>query len=55
MSLPTFAAVRRAAAPGFCGAGRAAINRYLLPTSPTAANLLHSAAAGQTDGHRNDM
>ena len=39
------------------GAGRAAIERYLLPARPTAANSLHAAAAvdswdRQTDGHR---
>jgi len=38
------------------GAGRAAIERYLLPARPTAANSLHAAAAvdswdRQTDGH----
>ena len=39
------------------GAGRAAIDRHLLPAGPTAANPLHAAAAvdsgdRQTDGHR---
>ena len=38
------------------GAGHAAIDRYLLPATPTAANPPHSAAAGewdrQTDGPR---
>jgi len=41
--------------PCCCGAGRAAIDRYLLPAVPTAANPPHAAAAGewdrQTDGH----
>ena len=54
VALPAFAAERRAAAPCCCGAGRAAIDRYLLPAGPTAANLPHAAAAGewdrQTDG-----
>jgi len=43
------------------GASRAAVNRYLLPAGPTAANAPHAAAAvdswdrqtdRQTDGHR---
>ena len=45
VALPTFAAVRRAAAPCCCGACRAAIDRYLLPTGPTAANPPYAAAA----------
>ena len=55
-ALPAFAAARRAAAPCCCGAGRAAIDRYLLPAGPTAANPPHAAATGewdrQMDGHR---
>jgi len=39
VALPAFAAARRAAAPCCCDAGRAAIDRYLLPAGPTAANL----------------
>jgi len=34
VALPAFAAARRAAAPCCCGAGRAAIDRHLLPTGP---------------------
>jgi len=49
VALPAFAAARRAAAPCCCGAGRAAIDRYLLPAGPTAANLPHAAAAGEWD------
>jgi len=37
-----------------CGTGRAAVNRYLLPTGPTAANPQHTVAVSewdrQTDG-----
>jgi len=46
-----------AAAPLLLGAGRGAIDRYHLPTGPTAANPQHAAAASidgtdrQTDGH----
>ena len=43
-------------APCCCGAGRAAIDRYILPAGPTAANPPHDAATGerdrQTDGQR---
>jgi len=35
--------------PCCCGAGRAAIDRYLLPAGPTAANPPHAAAAGNWD------
>jgi len=46
--------LRRAAAPCCCDAGGAAIDRYLPPVGPTAANPSHVAAAGvwvrQTDG-----
>jgi len=49
MTLLTFTA------PCCCGAGRAAIDRYLLPAGPTAANPPHAAAESeldrQTDGH----
>ena len=38
VALPAFAATRRNAALCCCGAGRAAIDRYLLPAGPTAAN-----------------
>jgi len=53
-----------AAAAELTPAGRAAIDRYILPAGPTAANPLHAAAAGEldryadrqtdgrTDGHR---
>jgi len=44
VALPAFAAVRRAA-PCCCGAGRAAIDRYLLPAGHSAANPPHAAAA----------
>ena len=61
MTLLAFAADRRvamrcaAAAPLLLGAGRAGIDRYLLPAGPTAANPPHAVAAvdrwnGQTDG-----
>jgi len=46
VAVPAFAAARCAAAPCFCGAGRAANDRYILPVGPTAANPLHTAAAG---------
>ena len=46
MTLLAFAADRRAAAaPLLPGAGRAAIDRYLLPAGPTAANPPHAAVA----------
>jgi len=55
VALPAIAAERRSTVPCCCGARRAAIDRYLLPAEPTAANPLHAAAAGewdrQTDGH----
>jgi len=44
-ALPASAAV----APCCCGAGRVAIDRYLLPAGPTAANPLHAAAVGEWD------
>jgi len=47
VALPAFAAASRAAAPCWCGAGRAAIDRYLLLAGPTAANPPHAAAAGK--------
>jgi len=47
VALPTFAAARRAAVPCCCGTSRAAINRYFLPTGPTAANPLRAATAGE--------
>ena len=54
VALPAFAAVRHSAAPCCCGAGRAAIDQYLLSAGPTAANPLNAVAAGewdrQTDG-----
>jgi len=51
VALLTFAAAHHAAALCCCGTGRAAINQYPLPTrpGPTAANLLHVAAAGKRD------
>jgi len=58
VTLLAFAAERRAAAPLLLGA----VDRYLPPVGPTAANSLHAAAAapegtdrpidGRTDGHR---
>jgi len=39
-------AIKCAAAPCYCGAGRATIDRYLLPTGPTAANPPHATANG---------
>ena len=50
VALPASAAARRAAAPCCCGAGRAAIDRYILPAGPTAANPPHDAATGERDG-----
>jgi len=60
VALPAFAAVRRAASSCCCGAGRAAISRYILPSGPTAADLpplphavqraKHRRTNGQTDG-----
>jgi len=47
VALPAFSAARRAAVPCCCGAGRAAIDRYLLPAGPTAANPPHAAAADE--------
>ena len=44
-ALPAFAAARRAAAPSCCGAGRAAIDRYVLPVGCTAENPPHDTAA----------
>jgi len=46
-----------ASVPLLLGTSQAAINQYLLPSGPTAANLPHAAAAvdnwdRQTDGHR---
>ena len=54
MTLLAFASERRAdATPLLLAAGRAAVNRCLLPAGPTAANPPHAAAGGgQTDGHR---
>jgi len=58
VALPAFAATRRAAAPCCCGAGRSAIDRYLLPAGPRAANPSHAAGErdrrtdGQMDAHR---
>ena len=51
MTLPAFAAACRTAALCCCrcGAGRAAIDRYLLPAGPIAANPPHAAAAGNWD------
>jgi len=59
MTLPAFAAERRAAAPLLLTAGRAAIDRYLLPAGRTAANPRQRSAAGelwdrQTDGRTDD-
>ena len=42
VALPAFAAARRAAAPCCCCVDRAAIDRYLLPAGPTAANPPHA-------------
>ena len=55
MALPAFAAARRAAAPCCCGAGRAAIDQYLLPAGLTAANPPHAAAAGKWDRQRDTV
>jgi len=38
VALPAFAAARRAAVPCCCAVARAAIDRYLPPAGPTAAN-----------------
>ena len=53
VALPAFAAARRAAARMLLSAARAAIDRYLLPAGPTAANPPQRPNAGtdrQTDG-----
>jgi len=47
VALPAFSAARRAVATCCCGAGRATIDRYLLPAGLTAANPPHAAAAGE--------
>jgi len=49
VALSTFAAACRAVAPCCCDASHAAIDRYLLPTGPTAANPPHDTAAGHLD------
>jgi len=53
VALPAFAAARRAAAQSCCGTRRAAIDRYLLPAGPSAANLPidDEAACGVRMGH----
>ena len=52
VALPAFAAACHAAAPCCCGSCSAAIDRYLTPAGPTAANPPHAAAAAGngTDG-----
>jgi len=47
VTLLAFDAERRAAAPLLLGAGRAAIDRYLLPAGRTAANPQQRSAAGE--------
>ena len=55
VALPASAATCRAVAPCCYGTDRAAIDRYLLPAGPTAANPPHAAAAGTwTDGWTQD-
>jgi len=49
VSLSAFASVCRTVALWCCGAGHAAIDRYLLSAGPTAASLLHAAAVGEWD------
>ena len=59
MTLPAFAAERRAAAPLLLTTASAAIDRYLLPAGRTAANPQRRSAAGElwdrrTDGRTDD-
>jgi len=54
MTLPAFAAERRAAAPLLLAAGRAAIDRCLLPAGRTAANPRQRSAAGELWDRRTD-
>jgi len=49
VALLAFAAASRAAAPLLLTAGRAAIDRYLLPAGPTAANPQQRRAAVRWD------
>jgi len=49
VALHVLPAVHHAAATRRCGVGHAGIDRYLLKTGPTAANLFHAAAAGKWD------
>jgi len=57
VTLPAFAAKRRVAAPLLLNAGRAAIDRYLVPAGPTAANpqqwRANDGTDKQTDGRPN--
>jgi len=55
VALPAFADARGAAAPDCGAADRAAIDRYLLPAGPTAANPPHAAAAGEWDRQRDGL
>jgi len=50
VALHAFAAARRAAAPLLLTAGRAAIDRYLLPAGRTAANPQQRRANDGTNG-----
>ena len=55
MTLLAFAADRRAAvAPLLLSVGRAAIDRYLLPAGPKAANPPHAASAVDSWDRRTD-
>jgi len=47
VTLSTFAAERRAAAPLLLSAGHAAIDRYLLPAGSTAANPQQQSVSGE--------
>jgi len=52
MTLPAFAAERRAAAPMLLGAG--AVDRYVLPAGRSAANPPHAAASDERWGRQTD-
>jgi len=52
MTLPAFAAERRAAAPLLLGAG--AVDRYVLPAGRSAANPPHAAASVERWGRQTD-
>jgi len=49
-ALRTSAVAHIAAAPCCCGAGHAAIDRYLLPAGLTVTNMPHAAEAGEWFG-----